>query len=890
VLIAIMIASVSWIALVRPGFWAVGVVFVAALCALVGRDVGTRQVLVGALSIASFVAAIDYMSWRTSVVNWSAWWIAVPLLVAEVFGILHALGVLWTVWPRDERPVANTVDATALPIFILIPTVSEGVDVVGPSIVGAKRTRDAFLATHPNASVSIVVCNDGLVGGYANWADIERLANAERVRCVTRTVPGGAKAGNIEHARDLLGMHGDVVIVVFDADQVAEANFLDRMIPQLADPDVAWVQSGQYYSNLENRVARWAEDQAAIFYRVLSPGKSAVNSAFICGTNVAIRGLALDEIGGFPTDSVTDDFTASIRLHARWKSVFIRDVLATGLGPVDMGSYFKQQRRWAIGTLGVARRQLFGILFARNGFTFEQWVQYALACTHYVTGVKDLVFFIAPLVFLVTGFAAVQGATLGAFLAHFVPYFVVSQAAFWVIAGPVTSIRGIVIGFASFPTLIESILTVAIGRRVGFAVTNKSRGAARSWSHLVPFAVCIVISVVGIAVGVHAGRTGAAGVVSVGWTAWSGVMLVASLAVGIADLGGGEGRPFIPSHDALLRVAARGANLFRRSRIRRITIAGGSVGAMAVVGLVVGASVFAPTAVAHADSAFPGKGLQWGVVVPGSQTTDAVADGASPGIVSRDELVSSDFDGAWANRVAADGGTPWVTLLFGTRAASRAAGPLAIRNGVFDDRLRAWATEVRAHRGPVLITVLPDVDRNWAASSAVAAGGVPADAAAAWTHIRQVFTAAGATNAEFVWEPDTAGDDAAYAPPADAVDAVAVVDLRTTEDTVPNVGVSLDLAAAAHPGKPLLVVLGADERLPGKGQWIASALEQAASRSAVRAIVYHEATPTDVGGTAASWSVASDPESLRAFRALLASSTVSGRIRRSRVLTALAAR
>jgi cellulose synthase (UDP-forming) len=171
--------------------------------------------------------------------------------------------------------------------------------------------------------VEVVVCNDGLVAGAPSTSGVAALAQHLGVRCITRSTPGGAKAGNLEHARQLLGAVGDSLVVIFDADQVADPEFLCRTIPHFADRRIGWVQTGQYYRNLDNPVARWANDQQSLFYSVLCPGKSRQNAAFICGTNVVIRARALDEIGGLPTDSVTEDFAASIRLHSRWRSVFL---------------------------------------------------------------------------------------------------------------------------------------------------------------------------------------------------------------------------------------------------------------------------------------------------------------------------------------------------------------------------------------------------------------------------------------------------------------------------------------------------------------------------------------------------------------------------------------
>src|SRR4029077_20356444 len=221
---------------------------------------------------------------------------------------------------------------------------------------------------------------------------------------------------------------------------------------------VGWVQTGQYYANLDNPVSRWADDQQSMFYNLLCPGKAAMDAAFICGTNVVIRAVALDEIGGLPQDSVTEDFAASIVLHPRWRSIYLNQVLATGLGPLDLPSYLKQQRRWALGTLGVFRTRWRDIFLPKKGgLRLGQRVQYFLACTHYLCGLRDLLFIVIPILFIFTGVPAVRTATLSDYLWHFLPYAILAIAAMWYAARCVTGLRGVVIGFGSFPALLGSL-------------------------------------------------------------------------------------------------------------------------------------------------------------------------------------------------------------------------------------------------------------------------------------------------------------------------------------------------------------------------------------------------------------------------------------------------
>lgn len=69
---------------------------------------------------------------------------------------------------------------------------------------------------------------------------------------------------------------------------------------------------------------------------------------FCCGTNVVFRRTALESVGGFPENSVTEDFELSVWFHeAGWRSSYVPEVLASGLGPEDLGSYVTQQHRWS---------------------------------------------------------------------------------------------------------------------------------------------------------------------------------------------------------------------------------------------------------------------------------------------------------------------------------------------------------------------------------------------------------------------------------------------------------------------------------------------------------------------------------------------------------------
>ncbi len=835
------------------------------------ESVKKRATLV--LCAGAGVALADYLGWRTSVNDWQVWWVSMPLFLAECFGMLHTFGLLYTVWPHEEPALERSVDTDRLPIFVMIPTVNEGVEILEPTLRAALTARDNYTSAHPGTRVSIVVCNDGFAGGYAQWEEIDSLASRLGALCITRRVGGGAKAGNIENARQVVGATEDALLAIFDADQVCSPDFLLATVPKFADPSIGWVQTGQYYENLENPVARWAHDQQALFYKILCPGKAKKNAAFICGTNVVIRANALDEIGGLPQSSVTEDFAASIELHTRWRSIFVPDMLATGLGPMDLPAYFKQQKRWAIGTIGVLRthwKEIF--LPGRGGLTLSQRFQYLLACTHYLSGIRDLVYLVTPLVFAVTGISAVKGATLEAYLLHFLPYWILSLAVFGYVGYGITGLRGVAIGFASFPTLITSTIAALTRRKASFNVTSKKRVHKHGLSHLYPHIVMWILCVCGIAVSATV-RKGGAHSVNILWLVYSLAMLSSSLWLGWKDCAPGF-------HGSMRRKTSGVLERIRRlPRIVKVCTAALCLCAGGL--LVVSQYPFSkPMPVRFAAERVPGERGLIGLSVPYTHFCDWPFEldariQSAFGIIGRTQSIDDGFDYGWAGKLAERGSIPWIVIEFGQLGANDTvplrANPAAVANGTHDHDISRWASEIREYGKPVILTILPNTDTEWGLSSAVTRGGRPEDVARAWKRVRAIFDKAKAVNVAWAWAPRSLADAKYLAPGAESLD-IAVVRLRHEDAwSSDDPEGSIESASALYPNKPILIEVKAKGYAGSKALWldrIRAAMEKAGGR--IYAFMYDEGAPDPLAheAIAQAWSFASDPASLSAIHGI----------------------
>ncbi|MGH3472026.1 MAG: glycosyltransferase family 2 protein, partial [Nocardioidaceae bacterium] len=235
------------------------------------------------------------------------------LLAAELFNLAQAAG-FW--WNMRRQPVARDVGrlepAPAVDVFV--PVFDEPIDIVEPTIAAA-------CAMHGTPQVALL--DDS--GGRRQYAD---LARRHGVRYICRSDHDGAKAGNINHA---LARTDAPYVAVFDCDHLPCAEFLKETLGHFRDPEVAYVQTPQYYANHDTggQLAGAAWAQQALFFGTIATGKDSMGAMFCCGTNVVYRRSALEASGGLPQSSVTEDFELSITLHELgWRSVYVPQVLA----------------------------------------------------------------------------------------------------------------------------------------------------------------------------------------------------------------------------------------------------------------------------------------------------------------------------------------------------------------------------------------------------------------------------------------------------------------------------------------------------------------------------------------------------------------------------------
>jgi cellulose synthase (UDP-forming) len=241
-----------------------------------------RLLLIRVIVVLTALLGLNYLVWRWLFsVHWGAWWIAVPLVIAETYSLIDSLlfGLaMWRLKDRGEPPPAppdRTVD-------VLIATYNESVELV------VTTARAAKAITYPHETW---ILDDG------NRPEMKAAAEAEGVGYLTRSadwanMPRHAKAGNLNNA--LLATEGEFLLIL-DADQVPFPEILDRTLGFFDDERMALVQTPQWFVNVP--ASDPLGSQAPLFYGPIQQGKDGWNAAFFCGSNAVIRREALMQLG-----------------------------------------------------------------------------------------------------------------------------------------------------------------------------------------------------------------------------------------------------------------------------------------------------------------------------------------------------------------------------------------------------------------------------------------------------------------------------------------------------------------------------------------------------------------------------------------------------------------
>ncbi|MCY9803701.1 glycosyltransferase [Vibrio scophthalmi] len=283
-----------------------------------------RELLYQYLATCNLTLGIWYLWWRWSfALNYDALWFSLPLAFAESCAFIGSVLFTYNLWKVKDEPskappfkiaecVRDTEENRPISVDVFFPSYDEEPELVKLSILDAQKVR----YPHP-IDINIYILDDG------NRPEMKAMAESMGVGYITREGNIGFKAGNLRNAMEQT--YGDFVVIC-DADTRPFPTILENTLGYFRDPNVAWVQTPQWFFDLpegerlpkflQRKIGKWASyfgagieklygpvtlgedpfvNDPQMFYDVIQRRRNWANAAFCCGAGSIHRREAVME-------------------------------------------------------------------------------------------------------------------------------------------------------------------------------------------------------------------------------------------------------------------------------------------------------------------------------------------------------------------------------------------------------------------------------------------------------------------------------------------------------------------------------------------------------------------------------------------------------------------
>ena len=399
--------------------------------------------------------------------------------------------------PEDIRPEEYP------DVDVFIATYSEEPALLYKTINGCKHLN------YPDPSkVHIYVCDDN------RRSEVRSLAESMGVNYLDRPDNKGAKAGNLNNA---LKHSSSPYILTLDADMIVQSCFLMETMPYIVDAErrnrgrkekdkikLGYIQTPQAFYNpdlfqynlfSEGRIP----NEQDYFYRDIQIARTRNNSVIYGGSNTIISREALEEIGGFYTGAITEDFATGILIQqAGYVTLGLGRPLASGLSPTDLPNLIQQRVRWARGVIATGRKMH---IFRSRKMSFSQKMNYWASVYYWYAPVKRLIYILSPILYGTFNFMIFK-CTLPEILIFWLPMYISSNISLSMLSEHVRNSKWTgIYETILFPYMLIPVLLESFGITLNkFKVTDKSDNSKGQveFIYMLPFLTLIILSLIGV--------------------------------------------------------------------------------------------------------------------------------------------------------------------------------------------------------------------------------------------------------------------------------------------------------------------------------------------------------------------------------------------------------
>lgn len=281
-------------------------------------------------AVRADVAAFTVIGAVITVLDWT-------FFFAIALGMIRSVGLALLALRRRREAPCGTSDEMPL-VTVIVPAYNEERVIEG-------SIRRILASDYPE--IEVIVADDG---SRDRTSAIVAAAFAADPRVRLLTLANGGKASALNRA---LTHASGSVIVALDADTQFEPETVSRLVRWFADERIGAVAGNAKVGNRVNLVTRW---QAVEYVTAQNLERRALTRfdaiMVVPGAVGAWRREALDDVGGYPEDTLAEDQDLTIAIQRKgWKIAYDEDAVAWTEAPETLRALAKQRFRWSFGTL-----------------------------------------------------------------------------------------------------------------------------------------------------------------------------------------------------------------------------------------------------------------------------------------------------------------------------------------------------------------------------------------------------------------------------------------------------------------------------------------------------------------------------------------------------------
>ncbi|MFW9853103.1 MAG: glycosyltransferase family 2 protein, partial [Candidatus Thorarchaeota archaeon] len=269
-------------------------------------------------------------------------------LCVEVIGIFYTVMLFKHVSTTCfNPPTTNTSSDYTLQEFPLV-SILLPIREANPKIL--ESSLNAILqSNYPIEKIQIIV-GDDTDPSYPDYRQVKEICEKSKVDYIHDITNLRFKAGMLNIM--LKEVKADY-LVLLDYDHQVSPDFIRKSVSVLLNnDDIAFVQSKVNFYNIKSRLQVWEAVMYAQFFELFERSKNQRSTVLFNGSTACFRKTIIEEVGGIPADTFTEDIDLSIQILTKgYKSTLIDEYGSFGLIPGNFSLLLSQILRWAKGSM-----------------------------------------------------------------------------------------------------------------------------------------------------------------------------------------------------------------------------------------------------------------------------------------------------------------------------------------------------------------------------------------------------------------------------------------------------------------------------------------------------------------------------------------------------------